>query len=82
MQNFNNNLKSLESEDFKTELDVQSETLAAKDGDPLDIFNELINIDKMSPQMLKTILEYLSSSNKNIIADDLTKSLKQDEQCT
>lgn len=51
------NLGALESVDFKSEFDLQVESIAAKEGDPLGVFNELISVPKMSPQLLKTLLE-------------------------
>lgn len=57
LTNITNNLKSLESVDFKSEFDLQVETIAAKEGEPLDLFNEMISLEKISPQFLKTILE-------------------------
>jgi len=47
----------LESEDFKSANDVLEEGMIASDKDKLAIFGELIGVEKMAPQMLKTLLE-------------------------
>lgn len=57
LQNFDINLKGLESVDFKSENDVLEEGIIAKEGEHLAIFSELIGVAKMSPQMLRTLLE-------------------------
>jgi hypothetical protein len=57
VQNYTANLNALESVDFKSELDVEIEGIATKEGDPLVLFNEMISVEKMSPIMLKTLLE-------------------------
>lgn len=53
--------------------------MIAEDKEKLTIFNELLGVEKMSPQMLKTLLEYVNQSN---VVEDLILMLKQDEQCT
>lgn len=56
--------------------------MITSDKDHLAIFGELSGVTKMAPQMLKTLLEYISQSSSEGLADDLTLMFKQDEQCT
>mmetsp|Transcript_23824 Transcript_23824/g.20004 ORF Transcript_23824/g.20004 Transcript_23824/m.20004 type:complete len:95 (+) Transcript_23824:847-1131(+) len=57
IKNYTGNLQALESEDLKSEKDVAVEEIAAKEGDALAVFNEMISVDLMSPQLLKSLLE-------------------------
>jgi hypothetical protein len=50
-------MKLFESEDFKSEIDVSNETIAAREDEAIVKFKELIDQEKMAPQILNSLLE-------------------------